>query len=95
MKAMLPNSQGRIKLEVIKEWERQNEEGYTEIDTLILWILHVKFGFGKIRLRRYFETYLHEAIEMQGRYGDSYVYKMQSELKKIGVDVVEWEKEIK
>lgn len=95
MKASLPNDPRRIKLEVKKEGDKYFEERFTEIDTMILWILHIKFGFGKVRLRRYFDTYLHEAIEMQGRYGDSYVYKMQSELKKIGVDVVEWEKEIK
>lgn len=95
MKAMLPGTQERIRLEVIKEVDSYFEKKCTDFDTMALWVLHAQFGFGKVRLRRYFENYIKKIKILQERYGDYTPDKMRDELKRIGVDVVAWEKEIK
>lgn len=94
MKAMLPGTQGRIRLEVSKQVDSYFEKKCVDYDTTVLWILHVSKGFGKDRLRQYFNDYVTSVRAMQDRYGDCAYDKMREELKKIGVDVVAWEKEV-
>lgn len=94
MKAMLPGTVGRIKLEVIKEVDSYFERKCLDMDTVVLWILHSRFGFGPVRLRRFFDGYLKEVRELQDQYGDYAADRMREGLKRIGVDVGAWEKEV-
>ena len=95
MKAMQPDDRRRVKLEVKKEVDSYFEQRCTDLDVIVLFILHTVFGFGKVRLRRYFEGYLTVVRKLQDIYGGSYIYKMKEVLKKIGVDIEAWEREIK
>lgn len=94
MKAMLPGTQGRIKLEVKKEVDSYFLKRCLDMDTIVLWILHDSFGFGRNRLRRYFEGYITKVKQAQEAYGDVAYDKMREALTRIGVDIEEWEKEI-
>ena len=94
MKAILPNTRARIRLEAAKEVEAIFERKCIDYDTAVLWNLHVSKGFGKERLRQYFDDYVSNVREIQDRYGDYAADKMRQELKKIGVDIMAWEKEV-
>lgn len=95
MKAITPNDRARIPLEVRKEVDRYFEEKCLDTDTVILWILHKRFGFGPIRLRRYFDSYILEVKKQQEKYRDLTAEKMREALKhNIGVDVEAWEREV-
>ena len=66
------------------------------MDATALYTLHKTFGFGKKRLRRFFLAFLEERkklIEYYEMDGEAdYLCKVQ--LKRIGVDVEAWNKEI-
>ena len=77
-----------------KEVDRQFKEKCLDVDTVILWILHKQFGFGPIRLRKYFDAYILEVKKQQEKYKDLTAEKMREALKhNIGVDVEAWERE--
>ena len=94
MKAMLPDDRKRIKVEVRKEVEACFERKCIDMDAMILWNLHKQFGFGKDRLRRYFDGYVKEIRALQELYGEYAWQKMRDELLRIGVDIEAWEKEL-
>ena len=94
MKAMLPDDRQRIKVEVQKEVDAYFERRCVDMDAMILWILHKQFGFGKDRLRRYFDGYVTEIRSLQDHYGEDASYMMREGLKRIGVDIEKWEREL-
>lgn len=64
-------------------------------DACTLWALHTGFGWGRDRLRRFYETYLRLHRELMERYelgreGDFYCIER---LKKLGVDIEAWNAE--
>ena len=66
-----------------------------DCDAIILYVLHTEFGFGKDRLRRYYDKYLELYKDMLAQY-ESFKdadYWCQDELRKIGVDVASWNDE--
>lgn len=75
------------------EYDRKNED---EIDAIVLWLLHEKFGFGMKRLRRFYDlfrsefTALYERYEMKAEDG---VWLCTYKLKNYGLDIEQWNKE--
>ena len=66
-----------------------------DCDAIILWVLHSEFGFGKDRLRRYYDRFLALYNEFMGQY-ESFLdtqFRCQEELKRIGVNIEEWNRE--
>lgn len=95
MRAIMPNDRARIKLEVQKEVEAFFNRKSMDYDTYVFWILHKSFGFGPVRLRRFFKEYITEIRKEQNTYRDLTAEKMREALKhNIGVDVEAWEKEV-
>lgn len=83
----------RIVKEKLAEWDAKHED---EIDSLILWQLHEQFGFGKVRLKRFFHGFKRLYNELRQRYemsDDDYIWLVTTKLKDIGVDVREWKNE--
>lgn len=83
----------RIVKEKLAEWDAKHED---EIDSLILWQLHEQFGFGKVRLKRFFRGFKKLYNELRQRYemsDDDYIWLVTTKLKDIGVDVREWKNE--
>lgn len=79
----------------IAEFDKQHAQ---EFDAMVLWVLNKEFGFGEKRLRRYYDRFspvLHELITRYelGKADTPWICK--EDLKKIRVDLDEWEKERK
>lgn len=94
VKAITPNDRARIKLEVKKEVDAFFNRKSMDYDTYVFWTLHKRFGFGPVRLRRFFDEYIAEIRKEQNTYRDLTAEKMREALKhNIGVDVEAWERE--
>lgn len=75
------------------EWDRRHS---MEIDSIVLYQLHAQLGFGKDRLRKFFNGFRPAANELIERYSldESDGIWIQSEkLKEIGVDISKWYEE--
>lgn len=75
-------------------WDEKHEN---EIDAIILWELHTTLGFGKTRLRRFYEGFTKAYEDLRSRYecgDDGAIWVCQQKLKEIGVDIDGWKKEI-
>jgi len=74
--------------------ERGNEFG-NDLDAIVLYVLHTQYGFGKKRLRKFYDTFISEYDKLVKHYqmpGDG-VFIARLKLKEIGVDVSQWDKE--
>ena len=82
-------------LKVMAEYDRKNA---LETDAMVLRILHNVFGFGPVRLRRFFDAFLDDNEELIKRYelneadGDL-IWLCTKELKEGGIDLDVWYKE--
>lgn len=90
---MMNIAQTELKKQIV-EYDRVNE---INIDAAFLWQLHVQLGFGKKRLKRFFDNFEIAYNEMIVNYeasGTKNSYDISIEnLKGIGVDIVEWHTE--
>ena len=76
--------------EIKKQIEQAEQSRGTEWDAAILWALHLCFGFGKKRLRRFFDFFV-KLYNTNNRWqigADNIEF-----LKGIGVDIEEWNRE--
>lgn len=94
----ITNEQYRaIRKEVDKQILAADQEYSLNFAAGVLWALHVEFGFGAGRLRRMWDAYrkihdeLREYYELRDDADTCFVCREQ--LKRIGVDVEEWDKE--
>ena len=76
--------------EVNRQLAEKSKDWYTNIDSLILYVLHEEFGFGKDRLQRF----VNRLVETNGELVDYYVmddadFICKTKLKRIGIDVDE------
>ncbi|MCH5199004.1 MAG: hypothetical protein J1E34_08870 [Oscillospiraceae bacterium] len=91
------NQRAAIKAEAVKQVYEARDKLFNDMDAVILWTLHERFGFGKERLRRFFDGFVEEYTALQKHYelGKDTPFVCKEKLKQIGVDVEEWETEIK
>lgn len=73
----------------------EKDTQYTnDIDACVLYVLHVHLGFGRKRLRRFWEAFRVEHDKLRNHYEISdTAYLAQDQLKRIGVDVAAWNSE--
>ena len=82
-----------INIEINKEIKRRSEQYANDVDAAILYQLHIQLGFGKKRLREFYDGWkaahdnLLKHYEMDG--ADS-AWLYMKKLKDIGVDVEAW-----
>lgn len=90
--------QKAIDAEILRQCAEFDRKNANEIDALILWVLHEKFGFGKRRLRAFYDYFVTE-IDALAKY-----YEMGDEdkawlctykLKQYGIDIAAWNEEDK
>lgn len=100
MKARVPWSPTKEQQKAIDDKIRENvliaaENLGNNMDASILWTLHRTFGFGKKRLRRFYEAFSKERTALEEHYemGGEANYLCRVQLKKIGVDIDAWNKE--
>ena len=79
----------------LAEYDRKHE---LEICALVMWQLHEQFGFGKKRLKRFFDGYSNAMDKLVQRYEVEDADMMWDFIKKIngiGVDIEMWYKGFK
>lgn len=71
------------------------KEHALDVDAMILYALHTHLGFGKDRLKKFFDAFIndHKALIAHYEMPDDGAYLSRVKLKEIGVDVEEWNKE--
>lgn len=68
-----------------------------DLDSTVLYVLHKTFGFGKKRLRRFWEALIKNHDELSKYYEidhEDNTWLLRRKLKEIGVDVEAWYKEL-
>ena len=65
-----------------------------DIDTCVLWCLHVCFGWGAVRLKRFYQALFEEHKRVREYYDIDDPYPERMKLKEIGVDVEAWYDEL-
>lgn len=82
--------------EVNAELAKATDRFYYDEVTIILWVLHETFGFGKDRLRRFYHNYGKVNAKLKEHYqfkDNDLHYLTQELLKGIGVSIEEFEGE--
>lgn len=76
----------------IIEMDRKHSD---DLDAMVLYTLHVKFGFGKKRLREFYDAMSEEHNNLIKHYEmpDDFSWLCKRKLKDIGVDIEQWNDE--
>lgn len=84
-------------IEIRRQIVEADEKYTNDIDALVLYTLHTHLGFGKKRLRRFWDAFKieHEKLIKHYEMPDDGAWLCRHFLMEIGVDVVEWNKEDK
>ena len=83
-----------LNIEIQKQIANYDRDNADEIDAIILWVLHEEFGFGKKRLRRFYDAFkpaldsLCERYQITDRKDELWVCKYK--LLDHGVDIQKW-----
>lgn len=90
--------QKAIDAEILRQCAEYDKKNADEVDAVILWLLHEKFGFGKKRLRAFYDSFSTELDALVKRYemGDEdKAWLCSRKLRDYGIDIYEWNKEEK
>lgn len=89
--------QKAIEEEIKRQLLNANAQYTNDIDVMILYTLHTHLGFGKKRLRRFYEAFseIHQQLIDHYKMPDDIPWLCDRKLKEIGVDVKQWNKEKK
>ena len=93
MNVILPMKQenrARIKAEATREVNAIFERRCLDLDTIVMWILHRRFGFGKDRCRRFFDEYRPVSNGFWEQYGEARFDIMREDLLRDGIDIERW-----
>ncbi len=100
MKARIPwkgtqSQRKAMRQEIGRQLVEMNEKFQRSYDATVLYALHISGGYGKKRLRRFYDAYVAEISKMKEFYetDDIAGWLCEKRLKAIGVDLEEWEKE--
>ncbi len=81
--------------EVNRQLAEKSKDWYKNIDSLILFVLHEEFGFGKSRLERFMRKLVSANNELVDYYKmEDSDFICKTKLRRIGVDVDKLNKEI-
>lgn len=84
-----------MNIEINKQIAQMEREHVNEIDALVLYVLYKHFGWGKKRLRDFYEAFTAEHNRLIEHYEmpDDNAWLALEKLKEIGVDVEAWNKD--
>lgn len=94
MKALMPGSKKKIDREVEKAFHALLDRKSLDLDTVMLFVLHSVFGFGAERTRRFYESYVESFKAFYSDYEESTYDRMREDLKKYGIEVEKWNKDL-
>ena len=81
--------QDALEKEIKSQLADARERDADEFDAAVLWAMHLCFGFGKIKLRRFYDFFKRLYSDNRWKCGRSEI----DLLKKIGVDIEVWNRE--
>lgn len=87
-----------VMIEVRKVMAEENRKNQREIDAVILWRIHEKFGAGPKKLKEFYFDFDSDIDELCNRYetdDSDTVYLHTRKLEEYGINLEEWEKEKK
>lgn len=82
-----------MNMEIQRQLAEYDRKHMNEIDAIVLWQLHAQFGFGATRLRRFYERFKAEYLDLVKRYEmeeSDNIWLNTYKLKEIGVDIEAW-----
>lgn len=82
-----------MEMEIRKQIAEYDSKNTREIDAMILWVLHERFGFGPKRLRDFYENFNLELFKLIDRYemeSCDDLWLFEKKLEEIGVDLNEF-----
>lgn len=82
-----------MEMEIRRQLAEADKNDSLEIDSMILWILHDKYGWGKRKLKDFFNTFTQELKALTDRYvmeDCDTVWLCTRKLKDAGIDISEW-----
>lgn len=85
--------QKAIDAEILRQCVEFDRKNANEIDAIILWLLHEKLGFGKKRLKAFYDCFSMETDALLNRYemGDEdKAWLCTYKLKQYGIDISKW-----
>lgn len=84
-----------MELEINRQLAESGRKHVNDFDAMVLYVLHTHLGFGKKRLRRFYEAFSAEHNKLIEHYEmpDSGAWLADMKLKEIGVDVAAWNAE--
>ena len=68
----------------------QDKQFCLDLDTMVLWALHTKRGYGKKRLKEFYRDMFAEHMRMRQFYQIGDTYPERHKLKEKGIDVEAW-----
>ena len=84
-----------MELEINRQIAEADRQHTNDFDAMVLYVLHTHLGFGKERLRRFYEAFTAEHDKLIEHYEmpDGGAWLADRKLKEIGVDVAAWNAE--
>ena len=84
-----------MELEINRQIAEADRQHTNDFDAMVLYVLHTHLGFGKKRLRRFYDAFSAEHDKLIEHYEmpDSGAWLADMKLKEIGVDVAAWNAE--
>lgn len=82
-----------IDMEVSRQFSAFLSENDVKISAMILWVLHEKFGFGKQRLKKFYDSFNPSLKELADRYQmseEDQCWLCMHQLKQYGVNIEDW-----
>ena len=83
-----------LKEEIHNRLVDQERKVSIDIDTSVLWVLHVKYGWGKQRLKTFYNALFEEHRNVRQYYDIDDVYPERMKLKEKGIDIEAWYDEL-
>lgn len=86
-----------MELEINRQIAEADRQHAHDFEAMVLYVLHTHLGFGKKRLRRFYDAFSAEHDKLIEHYEmpDGGAWLADMKLKEIGVDVAAWNKESK
>ena len=93
-KQLTSNQQDAIESAVKAQIAIYEKEHALDVDAMILYALHTHLGFGKDRLKKFFDAFIndHKALIAHYEMPNDGAYLSRVKLKEMGVGVEEWNK---
>ena len=92
---LTPKEQKALDEEITRQLKEKYYQMMNDVDYMIMRILHNEFGFGKTRLKRFYDAAIadNEALIKHYEMSDAGVYIARKEMNDIGCNIEEWNRE--